>query len=102
MAKGYWIAHVEVRNMDGYQVYVKGLPDVLKKFGGRYVIRGGEHEVVEGACKSRNVVIEFPSYEKALACYRSAEYQDLAKHRLAHADADLIVINGYDGPQPGD
>jgi uncharacterized protein (DUF1330 family) len=102
MAKGYWIAHVEVRGADGYQTYVKALPDIFKQYGGRYVIRGGEHVVMEGACRSRNVVIEFPSYEAALACYRSPEYKQAAAHRIANADTDLIVLKGYDGPQPGD
>jgi uncharacterized protein (DUF1330 family) len=102
MAKGYWIAHVHVRGQDGYQTYTKALPDILKKHGGRYVIRGGEHEVVEGSCHSRNVIIEFPSYEAALACYHSPEYKEAAAHRIANADTDLIVLKGYDGPQPGD
>jgi uncharacterized protein (DUF1330 family) len=66
------------------------------------VIRGGQHEAVEGAFKSRNVVIEFPSYEAALACYRSPDYQNIMAHRVANADADLLVVQGYDGPQPGD
>jgi len=50
--------------------------------------------------RSRNVVIEFPDYATALACYRSPEYQANIKVRLPHATADIIVIEGYDGPQP--
>ena len=49
---------------------------------------------------SRNVVIEFPDYETALACYRSPEYQANIKRRLPHSIADLVIIEGYDGPQP--
>jgi uncharacterized protein (DUF1330 family) len=82
--------------------YVKALPDIFKAFGGRYVVRGGQHQIMEGSCRSRNIVIEFPSYEAALACYRSPEYQAAAAHRLANAEADLTVLQGYDGPQPGD
>jgi uncharacterized protein (DUF1330 family) len=74
MAKGYWIANVDVRNADGYKEYVAALPDILRKFGGRYVTRGGKTEVVEGKNGSRVVVLEFPSYEGAMACYRSPEY----------------------------
>ena len=101
MAKGYWIALVEVKNQDGYKNdYVAGLPDVLRKFGGRYVTRGGRTELVEGTAKSRSVILEFPSYEAALACYRSPEYAKLMAARKANAAADLIVVEGYDGPQP--
>ena len=102
MAKGYWIAHVDVADPDGYQIYVKALPEIFKEYGGRYLMRAGEYEVMEGTCRSRNVVIEFPSYEAALACYRSAAYQQAAAHRKASADADLVILKGYDGPQPGD
>ena len=101
MAKGYWIALVEVKDMDGYRNnYVAGLPDVLRKFGGRYVTRGGQTEVVEGKSKSRVVILEFPSYQAAMDCYRSPEYAKVKAHRLAFADADLIVVEGYDGAQP--
>ena len=101
MAKGYWIALVDVKNQDGYKNnYVAGLPDVLRKFGGRYVTRGGQTELMEGSAKSRAVVLEFPSYDAAMACYRSPEYAKLKALRKACADADLIVIEGYDGAQP--
>ena len=101
MAKGYWIAQVEVKNPDGYKNdYVAALPGVMRKFGGRYVTRGGQTEIVEGKSKSRVVILEFPSYQAAMDCYRSPEYAKLIAVRKANADADLIVIEGYDGPQP--
>ena len=55
---------------------------------------------VEGESRSRNVVIEFPDYETALACYRSPEYQANIKLRQPHSIAELIVVEGYDGAQP--
>jgi uncharacterized protein (DUF1330 family) len=55
---------------------------------------------MEGNSRSRHVVIEFPDYATALACYRSPEYQENIKRRLPHATADLLIIEGYDGPQP--
>jgi uncharacterized protein (DUF1330 family) len=101
MAKGYWVALVDVKNMDGYRNgYVAGLADVFRKFGGRYLTRGGATETVEGRTRSRIVVIEFPSYEQAMACYKSPEYAKLIPLRQANAEADLIVTEGYDGPQP--
>jgi uncharacterized protein (DUF1330 family) len=100
MAKGYWIAQVEVRDADSYKAYVAALPDIMRKFGGRYVTRGGRTEVVEGKSRSRVVILEFPSYQAAMECYRSPEYAKALALRQAAADADLIVIEGYDGPQP--
>ena len=56
--------------------------------------------MVEGRARSRNVLREFPDYATALACYRSPEYTAAMKLRLSAATADIIVIEGYDGPQP--
>jgi uncharacterized protein (DUF1330 family) len=100
MAKGYWIAHVDVHNDDGYKPYALANPGIFKKFGGRFVVRGGKFEGVEGTTRSRNVVIEFPDYATALACYNSPEYQANIKVRVAHSTGDLVIIEGYDGPQP--
>ncbi len=100
MAKGYWIARVDVNNEDGYKPYAAANPGIFKKFGGRFLVRGGKFDASEGANRSRNIVIEFPDYAAALACYRSPEYQDNINVRLPHAVVDLIVIEGYDGPQP--
>jgi uncharacterized protein (DUF1330 family) len=100
MAKGYWIGLVDVKSDDGYKPYAMGNQAIFKKFGGRYVIRAGKYECVEGSARSRNVVIEFPDYATALACYRSPEYQQNMKLRLPHATADIVVVEGYDGPQP--
>ncbi|HEU4659639.1 MAG TPA: DUF1330 domain-containing protein [Pseudolabrys sp.] len=100
MAKGYWIAQVEVRDAEGYKQYTAMLADIFRKHNARYVMRGGRVEVVEGKSRSRIVVVEFPSYEAALACYRSPEYAKAAALRQSSADADLIVVEGYDGAQP--
>ena len=100
MAKGYWIGRVDVANDEGYKPYAAANPAIFKKFGGRYVVRGGKYEAREGSSRTRNVVIEFPSYQAALDCYNSPEYQANMKVRQAHATADIIVIEGYDGPQP--
>ena len=85
---------------EGYKPYAAANPAIFKKFGGRFLVRGGQFEAVEGSSRSRNVVIEFPGYEAALACYRSPEYQENIKRRLAHSVGDILIIEGYDGPQP--
>lgn len=100
MAKGYWMAQVDVANPDGYKDYLTANQAAFRKYGGRYVVRGGRHETMEGACRSRLVVIEFPDYDTALACYRSPEYQHAASLRKSHAIADIAVVEGYDGAQP--
>ena len=100
MAKGYWVANIDVTDMDGYKAYVAANAEPFREFGAKFLTRGGKSEAVEGKSRSRIVIIEFPSYEAALACYRSPEYAKAIALRQAAADADLIVIEGYDGPQP--
>jgi uncharacterized protein (DUF1330 family) len=100
MAKAYWIARVDVHNDEGYKVYAANNPGIFKKFGGRFIVRAGKFNAIEGQSRSRNVVIEFPDYDAAMACYNSPEYQANIKVRLPHSQADLLIIEGYDGPQP--
>jgi uncharacterized protein (DUF1330 family) len=101
MAKGYWIASGEVSDVEQYKKYAAANAVPFAKFGARFLVRGGAFECMEGSTASRNVVIEFPSYEAALACYRSPEYQAAIELRKPVSKLDLIVIQGYDGPQPG-
>ena len=100
VAKGYWIGRVDVLDDDGYKPYASANPAIFRKFGGRFVVRGGKFTGVEGQSRSRNVVIEFPDYGTALACYNSPDYQANIKVRQPHSIIDLIIIEGYDGPQP--
>ena len=65
-------------------------------------IRGGQFENPEGSSRSRNVVLEFKDYATALACYNSPEYQAAIKLRTPHSVGDIVIIEGYDGAQPGD
>lgn len=100
MAKAYWIARVDIQNEEGYKPYMAANPAIFKKWGGKFVVRSGRFTGVEGQSRPRNVVIEFPDYDTALACYRSPEYQENMKIRQQNAITDLIIIEGYDGPQP--
>jgi uncharacterized protein (DUF1330 family) len=100
MAKGYWIARVDVQDPEGYQAYVAENAVAFAKFGARFIVRGGQFEAPEGTSRARNVVLEFKDYATALACYRSPEYQKALALRLPHSVIDLVVIEGYDGPQP--
>ena len=100
MAKGYWIGRVEVNNEEGYKPYAAANGAIFKKFGAKYAVRGGKCECPEGQSRSRNVVIEFPDYATAVACYKSPEYQANLKIRQANAITDLIIVEGFDGQQP--
>ena len=97
--KGYWIVHANVSDPEGYKAYVAADMAAIGKHGGRFLVRGGAFDLCEGTSRSRSVVLEFPSYAAALACYHSPEYQTAAALRKGKAEFDLIVIEGYDGPQ---
>ncbi len=95
--KGYWIGHVDVTDPEGYKPYTVANQAPFGEFGARYLIRAGQREVPEGKARGRTVVLEFPSFEAALACYRSPGYQAAKKLREGKAVADLVVVEGYDG-----
>jgi uncharacterized protein (DUF1330 family) len=97
--KGYWIAHVDVAEPEGYKAYVAAVPAVIGKFDARFLVRGGVQEVAEGRARARTAVLEFPSFAAAQDCYRSADYQSVKRLRAGKAAVDLIIVEGYDGPQ---
>ena len=97
--KGYWIAHIDVTDPEGYKDYQADVATPFGKFGGRYLIRGGRGEVMEGRMPARTVVVEFPSYEAALACYRSPEYQRSIALRNGKANANIVAIEAFDPAQ---
>ena len=100
MSKGYWIGRVDVHDEQAYRAYIEAAGPVFAEHGARFLVRGGTYVVGEGQARARNVVIEFPSYEQARACYDSPEYQHAMSLRRDASTADLIIIEGYDGPQP--
>ena len=100
MAKGYWIGRVDVTDPEGYKEYVAANAAVFRKFGARFLVRGGTFDAPEGHPRSRNVVLEFADYATALACYHSPEYQAAKALRDGRSEADMLIIEGYDGPQP--
>jgi uncharacterized protein (DUF1330 family) len=97
MAKGYWVANIEVENLEEYMKYVQANAIALTKFGAKFLVRAGRHEVPEGQVNSRIVVVEFKDYATALACYESPEYQYAMKFRLDHASGNLAIVEGWDG-----
>ena len=77
MPKAYWIARIDVTDPEKYKAYASGAAAAFQQYGAKYLVRGGHFTAAEGQARSRNVVIEFPSYQAALDCYNSKEYQDL-------------------------
>jgi uncharacterized protein (DUF1330 family) len=100
MPKGYWIGRLDVSDPEGFKAYQAANAAPLKQHGARFLARGGKCECVEGTVRPRNVIVEFPSYEAAVACYRSAEYQRAVALRKPCATGDFVLVEGYDGPQP--
>jgi uncharacterized protein (DUF1330 family) len=80
--------------------YVAGNAPIFEKFGARVLVRAHKFEVPEGSSRALHAVIEFPDYASAMACYHSPEYQSNKKIRDGHLDADLVIVEGYDEPQP--
>jgi uncharacterized protein (DUF1330 family) len=97
--KGYWIAHVDVTDPEGYKPYIAANKAAFGKFGARYLVLNGRCEMTEGRQRPRTVVLEFPSYDAALACYRSTDYQRALTLREGKAEIDLVVIEGVDPAQ---
>lgn len=102
MPKGYWVARVDVSDFEKYKAYIAANAAPFAAYGARFLVRNGQFTNPEGGSRSRNVVIEFPSYQAAVDCWHSPGYQEAIKLRTAVSTIDLVIIEGYDGPQPGD
>ena len=101
-AKGYWIARLDVTDVETYKAYVRANAEAFGLYKAKFLTRGGPFVSLEGVPRTRNVVLEFADLATALACYRSPEYQGAKKIREGVADADIVIMEGYDGPQPPD
>ena len=100
MTKGYWVVFADVTDTEGYKGYMAANAKALAKYGARFLARGGKVEPKEGKPRSRVVVVEFPSYSAALECYKSPEYVDAMKEREGRSIWDMVITEGYEGPQP--
>ena len=94
MAKGYWIARVDIEDPERYKDYVSGAKVAFERFGAVFLARGGAYHRLEGEARARNVVIEFPSLEAAHQCYLSPEYQAAAAIRQEVASAEIVIVEG--------
>ena len=94
MPKAYWIARVTVSDPDQYKLYAESAPEAFKKYKAQILARGGRYNQLEGEGRPRNVVIEFPSYDEAIACYNSPEYQAAKSKRKGAGQAEIVIVEG--------
>ena len=94
MPKGYWVASVEVTDPEAYQAYVAAGAVAYARYGAVPLARGGRSAVLEGSGRSRNVIWEFPTFDAAVECYNSAEYQEARALRESIAVGDFVVVEG--------
>ncbi|CAG0970281.1 hypothetical protein BURK1_01191 [Burkholderiales bacterium] len=94
----YLIARVNVTDWERYREYMKLTPAAIAAYGGKFIVRGGEMETLEGPAEThRVVVIEFPSYERAKAFYASAEYGEAKAKRAGAATGQFLLVDGFAG-----
>jgi uncharacterized protein (DUF1330 family) len=94
----YWVARSKINDPAAYKKYTDRVPAIIARFGGKVLARGGRFQILEGPEKfHRFVVIEFPSLEQAVACQKSAEYQEAAAFRRGGAgEVELVIVEGGD------
>ena len=94
MKKGYWMAMVEIADFEQYKAYIAANAAAFEKYGAKFLARGGRSTAPEGQVGDRQVIIEFDSYDTALACYNSPEYQEALKLRRPCSSARMTIIEG--------
>ncbi len=95
-APAYLVAHIEVHDPAGFEEYRTRVAPVVEAFGGRYLVRGGALETLEGAEQRRRVVvIEFPSMDAARSFYHSPAYAPVLQRRLDSAASDIVLAEGW-------
>lgn len=95
MSMGYWIVHVTVHDPGKYDAYRAKAQDAIAAFNGTYLVRGGDSSTPEGQSKARHVIVAFPDYATAKACFDSPAYQEAAEIRRASADTDFTIVEGH-------
>ena len=96
MAKGYWVARVDVTDPEQFKTYQAFIGPFLAAHDGRFLVSGGRHTIPEGTGRQRDVVVEFPSYEAALSAYDSADYQDGVAMRENASVVDFVIVEGFE------
>ena len=98
MLKGYWLAINEIHDQEMFKAYQKANRAALRRFGARFIIAHGRHKMVEGEFPPVQTLVEFPSYEMALAAYDDPEYQRASQLRLASSNGKVVIVEGFAEP----
>jgi uncharacterized protein (DUF1330 family) len=94
---GYVFMHADVTDPDGYEEFKSLASAAIADHGGRYLVRGGAMQPLEGEWRSRVVLLEFPTYAAALAFYNSDAYQKARQVRLRSSTASVLAMDGISG-----
>ena len=94
MPKGYWVVRANIHNEDEYYKYVEKASEIVKKNSGAFLVRGGKQKEYEIKGYKRTVIVEFDSYQNAIDCYKSEEYQSALKHVENSANRIFTVVEG--------
>lgn len=97
MARGYWVAQVDVSDPQAYEQYRRANAVPFARHGARFLVRGGAATVAEGQARARIVVIEFPTVEAARACWDDPDYVAARALRAGASTADLVIVEGWEG-----
>jgi uncharacterized protein (DUF1330 family) len=93
----YIVVHVDVQDPDSYAIYKAMAPPSIRQYGGRYLTRGGDTEVLEGDwTPKRLVLLEFPDMERARAFWNSPEYAEAKALRIATTTSEMVLLDGLD------
>jgi uncharacterized protein (DUF1330 family) len=91
----YFIVDVEIHDMPGMEEYRQQVPGTMAKYGGRYIIRGGKFETLEGTWQPKRLsLVEFPNFEQAKRWYDSEEYRPFKAMRLRAAKTNVVLLEG--------
>ncbi|MBM5573266.1 DUF1330 domain-containing protein [Deefgea sp. CFH1-16] len=104
MAKGYWIVRLDITHIESFQAYIAANGAALAQYGAMYLTQAGKFIVPEGNTRSRNTIVEFPSYQAALDCWHCAPYQAAKALREGSCEIDLVIVEGCEiaVPKPVD
>lgn len=94
----YLLADLNIHDLEGMEKYRERVPAIIAQFGGRYLVRGGEMQVLEGDREpSRIVIVEFPDLATVRRFYKSPEYAEILPLRLKSCDGHALIVDGYTG-----
>jgi len=94
----YWVARSKINDPVAYKKYTDLVPGIIAKFGGKVLARGGRYQIMEGPDTfHRFIVIEFPTFEQATACFNSPDYAEAAAFRRDGAgEVENVIVDGGD------